>query len=70
MATTKVTPDADAVVTEIHIAAPPERVFQALIDPKQVLQWWTDEHCAIEHFELEPRVGGRWRYNTKQVRST
>jgi len=66
MATTKVTPDADAIVSEIQIAAPPERVFQALIDPKQVMQWWTSEQCSIEHFELEAKVGGRWRYNTKQ----
>jgi len=53
-------------VCEIHIAAPPERVFQALIDAKQVMQWWTDEKCAIEHFELETKVSGHWLYNSKQ----
>jgi len=37
MASTIITPDQDAVVSEIHIAAPPDRVFQALIDPKQVM---------------------------------
>ena len=30
MATIIVTPDQDAVVSEIEIAAPPERVFKAL----------------------------------------
>jgi len=40
MATTEVIPGGDAIVTEIHIAAPPQRVFQALVAPEQVLQWW------------------------------
>lgn len=66
MASAIITPDDDAVVSEIHIAAPPERVFQALIDPQQVVQWWTNEQCPIESFEFEPRRGGRWRYGTKQ----
>ena len=59
MATTIITPDLHAVVTEIHIAAPPERVFQALIDPKQVMAWWTNPECPIESFVMEPRKGGR-----------
>ncbi len=66
MATAKVSPAADAVITEVQIAAPPERVFQALIDPKQVMQWWTNEQCAIEHFEIETKTGGRWRYDSKE----
>ena len=56
----------DTVVSEIHIAARPDRVFQALIDPKQVTQWWTSDICHIELFEMEARRGGRWRYATKQ----
>jgi uncharacterized protein YndB with AHSA1/START domain len=40
MATPSNSPDADAIVSEIHINAAPERVFQALVDPKQVPQWW------------------------------
>lgn len=65
MATTSITPDQDAVVSEIHIAAPPERVFQALIDPKQVMSWWTSPDCPIESFAMEPRKGGRWTYDTR-----
>ncbi len=61
-----ITPDQDAVVSEVHISAPPERVFQALIDPKQVMQWWSSEECQIESFAMEARRGGRWRYDTKQ----
>ncbi len=61
-----VSPDNDAVVTETHIAAPPERVFQALIDPKQVMRWWTSEQCQIDAFSMEARAGGRWQYDTGQ----
>ena len=66
MATATITTNLDAVVSEIQIAAPPESVFQALIDPKQVLQWWTSEQCPIESFTMEPKHGGRWTYNTQQ----
>lgn len=66
MASTIITPDQDAVVSEIHIAAPPERVFQALVDPKQVMSWWNSEQCPIESFAMEPKKGGRWTYDTKK----
>lgn len=66
MASTIVTPDQDAIVSEIHIAAPPERGFRALIDPKQVTQWWTGVECPIESFAMEPKRGGRWHYDSKQ----
>ncbi len=66
MATTTITPDQDAVIGEIYVAAPPERVFRALIDPKQVMVWWTHPDCPIESFSMEPKRGGRWIYDTKQ----
>jgi uncharacterized protein YndB with AHSA1/START domain len=66
MAGTVVTADQDAIVSEIFIAAPPERVFQALIDPREVRQWWTSKQCPIESFALDPRLGGRWSYDTSQ----
>lgn len=57
-----VTADQDAIVSEIHIAAQPERVFQALVDPGQVLQWWGQAGVyRCTHFEADLRVGGRWR---------
>jgi len=67
MATTIVTPDQDAVVSEIHVAAPPERVFEALIDPKQVMSWWTSDDCQIQNFAMDRKTGGRWIYDTKQT---
>jgi uncharacterized protein YndB with AHSA1/START domain len=66
--TTRITPDQDAVVSEIEIAAPPERVFQALIDPQQVMRWWNNEDCQIELFEMDARPGGQWRYGTKKTK--
>lgn len=65
MASVVVTPDQDALVSEIHIAAPAERVWQALIDSAQVMQWWTSPECPIESYAIEPKTGGRWRYDTK-----
>jgi uncharacterized protein YndB with AHSA1/START domain len=62
MATSKVTPDADAIVTEIHIAAPPERVFQALVDPQQVLKWWGQQGVyRSTEFHRDLRPAGKWR---------
>ena len=62
MATSKLTPDADSIVAEIHIAAPPERVFQALVDPLQVLQWWGQQGIyRSTEFQSDLRRGGKWR---------
>jgi uncharacterized protein YndB with AHSA1/START domain len=36
MATATITPDQNAVIAEIFIAAPPARVFQAISDPNQL----------------------------------
>jgi len=49
------------IVEEIEIAAPPARVFAALIDPAQLLAWWGDRRTfPSTHWELDARVGGRW----------
>ena len=66
MATTLVTPDQDAIVSEIHINAPAEKVFQALTDPKQLMNWWNSEECQTELFEMDTRRGGQWRFVTKK----
>jgi uncharacterized protein YndB with AHSA1/START domain len=64
MAIAKITPDLDAVVAEVEIAAPPERVFQALIDPAQLQRWFNDASCPVKSWEFEGRKGGRFRYRT------
>lgn len=62
MATSKLTPDRDAIVAEIHIAAPPGRVFQALVDPQQVLKWWGQQGVyRSTGFQSDLRRGGKWR---------
>lgn len=55
-------PAQDAVIAEIRIAAPPERVFQALVEPSQVVQWWGQAGIyRCTRFESDLRVGGTWR---------
>lgn len=55
-------PVQDAIIAEIRIAAPPERVFQALVDPSQVVQWWGQAGIyRCTKFESDLRVGGTWR---------
>jgi len=54
--------DSDEIVSEIRIAAPCERIFQALVDPQQVVQWWGQAGIyRCTKFESDLRVGGAWR---------
>jgi len=54
----------DIVVAEIVIAAPPERVLQALTQQEQLMQWFTDPSCPLKSFTMDAREGGRWRFTT------
>ncbi len=59
--TTHITPDNDVVVAEIFIAAPRERVFQAITDPQQAVLWWgRKDHYYFNEFTMDVRVGGKW----------
>jgi uncharacterized protein YndB with AHSA1/START domain len=50
------------LVSEIHIAVAPERVFEALVDPAQVPQWWGKEGVYVcKLYEADLRIGGGWR---------
>lgn len=60
------TPDDGAVVTEIYIAAPAQRVFQALTDANQLLRWFTDPSCPVKLWEMDARPGGHYRYATEK----
>jgi len=56
----------DAVVAEIEIAAPPERVFRALTDQGQLFAWWSREPSTeLIVFQMDPRPGGEWRFRGK-----
>ena len=64
MTTTIVTPDLDALVTEIDIAAPVERVFKSLIDPAQLKRWFTGPACPVKTWNMDARLGGKYDYAT------
>jgi uncharacterized protein YndB with AHSA1/START domain len=62
MATATVTPDQNAVIAEIFIAAPPTRVFQAISDPSQLPRWWgQDGLYHVTKSTMDVRPGGKWR---------
>ena len=54
----------DSVVAEVEIAAPPQRVFQALTSSDQLIGWWISDTCVIERWNIDPRPGGRWYFKT------
>jgi uncharacterized protein YndB with AHSA1/START domain len=66
MTTTIVTPDQDAVVSEIEISAPAARVFQALTDAAELRRWFADPSCPIHRWEMDARLGGHYRYTTEK----
>lgn len=56
-----ISPDNDVVSAEIFIAAPRERVFQAITDPRQAIKWWGQEgKYRFHEFQMEVHVGGKW----------
>lgn len=51
----------DAIVVEIAIRATAERVFTALADPAQRVQWWgVKGKFETRHVESDLRPGGAW----------
>jgi uncharacterized protein YndB with AHSA1/START domain len=64
MAKAIITPDQDAVVSEIEIAAPAERVFQALTKGAELSQWFTSPECPAKFWKMDARLGGRYEYAT------
>ena len=64
MPQTIITPDQDAVISEVQIAAPPERIFQALTSSDLLMRWWNGEGgpCRVKLWEIEPRLGGHLRH--------
>jgi uncharacterized protein YndB with AHSA1/START domain len=55
----------DAVRAAIEIAAPPERVFEALTDPAQLAAWWgSEETHRARDWQADVQPGGRWEART------
>jgi uncharacterized protein YndB with AHSA1/START domain len=61
-AQSRITPDNDAVITEIEIAAPPERVFRAITEREQAMQWGGSKDFEILVWEMDVRPGGKWNF--------
>jgi uncharacterized protein YndB with AHSA1/START domain len=52
---------AGIVLATVQIAAPPERVFRAITDPREMMQWWgSPETYRAHRWESDLRVGGKW----------
>jgi uncharacterized protein YndB with AHSA1/START domain len=66
MATTIVTPDQDTIISEIQISAPPERVFKALTDARELQRWFGSSECPLKFWKFEARVGGQFSYETEK----
>ena len=61
MATATLTANQDTVLAEVFIAAPPERVFQAITDPAQLSKWWGENGLyRITERTADVRPGGKW----------
>lgn len=51
------------IASEIVIDAPAARVFAALTEPQQIVQWWgSDDSYRTTAVEIDLRVGGSIRY--------
>jgi len=64
MTSTIITPDLDAIVSEINIAAPPERVFRALTDAGELKRWFNNPECPVKSWHMDARPGGKYGYAT------
>jgi glutathione S-transferase len=45
------------------IKAPSTRVYEAWTDPAQLKEWWCPEGVRTRSLSLDPRVGGRYRWD-------
>jgi uncharacterized protein YndB with AHSA1/START domain len=60
--------DAGAILATVDIAVPMERVFRALTDPRELMQWWGSPETYRAHaWEADFRVGGKWRVDGKSA---
>lgn len=61
MATATIAPDQNTILAEVFIAAPPERVFEAISDPHQRQQWWGQKGLyQLTDSGSDLRLGGKW----------
>jgi len=52
----------DAILQEITINAPADRIFEAIINPNERVKWWgTKGRFQATHMESDLRPGGKWK---------
>jgi uncharacterized protein YndB with AHSA1/START domain len=52
---------AGSILATVDIAASAERVFRALSDPKELIEWWgSPETYRAHRWDADFRVGGKW----------
>jgi uncharacterized protein YndB with AHSA1/START domain len=61
MATASATPDHDTIVSEIDIAAPPDRVFDAIANAETVRR----RTPQLDIYEMDLRIGGKWQFELR-----
>lgn len=55
------TDTSDAIIKEITVNAPAERIFDALTKPEELLKWWGAQgKFQATHVESDLRPGGKW----------
>ena len=52
----------DAIVQEIEIRGTAERIFEALTNAEEIVQWWgsTEGRFQVTRVESDLRPGGKW----------
>jgi len=57
---------AGSILATVEIAAPPERVFQAMTTGEEIVRWWgSDGAYRTTAWKVDLRTGGTWRADGK-----
>ena len=60
------TPTAREVVVTREFDAPPGIVFDAMTKPEMLKHWYGPEGWSLEVCDIDLRVGGKWRFVSRQ----
>jgi uncharacterized protein YndB with AHSA1/START domain len=61
--------DRGEIHARIEIAAPPEAVFRALTDPRELAAWWgSDDMYRTFDWTMDLRPGGRWSAHARNAK--